>query len=308
MAEHDQRFTKLLKEFLPEFFQGFFPQRAAGLDFDGLEWLDKEVFTDPPGGDVFILDLVARLRTRTPQGEEPLLATALVLLEIESREAVAAFRQRMYRYYETLRRKHGCRVLPVALYLRVGLDGIGTDTYVEMYDDMEVLRFNFLYVGLPALDAEQYVTGGNWLGVALAALMKIPAARRAWLRAEALRRVFVECPENDYRRLLLAECIEAYLNLDDQQQLEYEQLIRTPPYQEMIPMMTTTFEKGVLQGIQKGELQGQRRAARLLLEQQFGPLNPAVEQRLNEWSAERLDELVLALRNAPSLKALGLED
>jgi len=73
-------------------------------------------------------------------------------------------------------------------------------------------------------------------------------------------------------------------------------------------MMTTTFEKGVLQGIQKGELQGQRRAARLLLEQQFGPLNPAVEQRLNEWSAERLDELVLALRNAPSLKALGLED
>ena len=32
-------------------------------------------------------------------------------------------------------------------------------------------------------------------------------------------------------------------SLDDQQQIEYEQLIRTPPYQRMIPMMTTTFEK-----------------------------------------------------------------
>ncbi len=134
--------------------------------------------------------------------------------------------------------------------------------------------------------------------------MRIPAARRAWLRAEALRRVFLECPENDYRRLLLTECIEAYLNLDDQQQLEYEQLIRTPPYQEMIPMMTTTFEKGVLKGIQEG----QRRSVRLQLEKRFGPLPPAVRERLDQWPAERLDDLVLALLEAPSLKALGLED
>src|SRR5437016_9834400 len=102
--------------------------------------------------------------------------------------------------------------------------------------------------------------------------MRIAPARRAWLRAEALRRVLLECPENDYRRMLLAECIEAYLNLDDQQQIEYEQLIRTPPYQEMIPMMKTTFEKGV----QKGREEEQRRLVRLQLEKRFGPLSPAV--------------------------------
>ncbi|MBI1915109.1 MAG: DUF4351 domain-containing protein [Planctomycetes bacterium] len=72
----------------------------------------------------------------------------------------------------------------------------------------------------------------------------------------------------------------------------------------MIPTMMTTFEKGV----QKGREEEQRRIVRLQLEQHFGPQSPAVQQRLNEWSAERLDELVLALRNAPSLKALGLED
>ena len=98
----------------------------------------------------------------------------------------------------------------------------------------------------------------------------------------------------------MSECIEAYLSLDDQQQIEYEQLIRTPPYQEMIPMMTTTFEKG--------EAQGQRRSARLLLEKKFGSLSPEAQQRLNEWPAERLDDLLLALLDAPSLKALGLED
>ena len=68
----------------------------------------------------------------------------------------------------------------------------------------------------------------------------------------------------------------------------------------MIPTMMTTFEKGVLQG--------RRRVVRLLLEQHFGPLSPAVQQRLNEWTAERLDDLALALLDAPSLKALGLED
>ena len=93
-------------------------------------------------------------------------------------------------------------------------------------------------------------------------------------------------------------------SLDDQQQIEYEQLIRTPPYQRMIPMMTTTFEKGV----QKGELQGQRRLARLLLEKRFGPLSAVARQRLDEWPVERLDELLLALLDAPSLTALGLED
>ena len=63
---------------------------------------------------------------------------------------MATFRRRIYQYYEALRRKYGCRLLPVAVYLRVGLDGIGIDTYVETYDDMEVLRFQFLYVGLGA--------------------------------------------------------------------------------------------------------------------------------------------------------------
>jgi len=72
--------------------------------------------------------------------------------------------------------------------------------------------------------------------------------------------------------------------------------------------MTTTFEKGVQKGIQEGIQEGQRRRICLLLGKRFGPLSPAVEKRVNEWPAERLDELVLALLDAPSLKALGLED
>src|SRR5437763_5038925 len=163
MADHDQRFKRLLREFLREFLLLFLPGYAAGLDLAAVEWLDKELFAAALQGEVQVLDLVARLRRAGAVGTDLL---TLVHIEVESREAVATFRPRMYHYYEHLRRTYGCPVLPIAVYLRVGLRGVGVETYEEDYDDLEVLRFRYLYVGLPALDAEQYVAGDNWLGVA----------------------------------------------------------------------------------------------------------------------------------------------
>ncbi|MCI0455424.1 MAG: DUF4351 domain-containing protein [Gemmataceae bacterium] len=163
----------------------------------------------------------------------------------------------------------------------------------------EILRFNYFYVGLPALEAESYLAKASWIGVALAALMRVAAERRAWLRAEALRRIYQECTDSDYRRLLLAECVEAYLTLDPQQQIQYDQLLRTERYQAMLPTMTTTFEKGLHKG--------KRESIQLQLEKRFGPLSEAVRQRLEAWPAERLNELLLAVVDAPSLAALKLE-
>src|SRR5262245_37956359 len=248
MAEHDPRFKRLLQEFFPEFVALFFPEHAARLDFSSLSWLDKELLADLPPGDVVVADLVARLRQRPVPNAPPIDALALVHVEVESREAVAAFRRRMYDYYHALRRKHDCPVLPVAVYLRVGLEGVGFDSYAESYNDVELLHFRFLYVGLPALDAERYGAGDNWLGVALAALMRMPGDRRAWLRGEALRRLLLECPEIDYRRWLLCECVEAYLTLDPNQEREYERILATERFQVMIPTMKTTYEKGMEAG------------------------------------------------------------
>lgn len=237
---------------------------------------------------------------------------ALVHIEVESRDAVAAMPRRMFDYYVPLRRNHGCPVLPIAVYLRVGRDGISVDSYTEEFGGLEVLRFQYLYVGLPALDAGRYVAGVNWLGVALAALMRVAPAHKIWLRAEALRRLSLECHENNYRRLLLQECVEAYMQLDEEEQREFDQLLQTEPYKEIEPMMVTTFEKGVAKGMeqgrQEGRQEGQRDAVRLQLERKFGPLTQRVLARLASWPAERLDELLLGVLDAPSLTALGLEE
>jgi hypothetical protein len=136
----------------------------------------------------------------------------------------------MLSYYEQLRRRHGLRVLPIALYLRVGLDGIGWDLYEETYWEHRLVSFAYAYVGLPGLDGEQYVAGEHLLGVALTALMHVPPARRAAVHAEALGRL-AEARENDYRRYLLLDCLEAYAMLDDAQAQELGALLRTERYQ-----------------------------------------------------------------------------
>jgi hypothetical protein len=209
----------------------------------------------------------------------------------------------MFRYYDHLRERHGLPVLPIGLYLRVGLDGVGIDVYEEHFWDLRSVRFEYLYVGLPALDAVEYVQGDNWLGVALSALMRIPKDREGWLGAEALRRI-KDAPLTDQQRYMLAECVQAYLPLDEAQQREFERLLASEPYKGVLAMRTTWFE----QGEAKGLVRGQRKTLALQLEQQFGPLSPQVRERLESLPAERLDELACSVLRAKSLQELGLAD
>jgi hypothetical protein len=251
------------------------------------------------------VDLAARVPTRQPvPGQRPGEAAAdraIIHVEVESADKVEPLRGRMHDYYEHLRRRHRLPVWSLALYLRVGLDGQGVDTFEEAFWEEPVQQFRYRYVGLPALDAEQYLAGDNWLGVALSALMRIAPDRRGWLKAEALRRL-VSCPENEYRRFLLCECVEAYLPLEGPQLREYEHLLLTEPYREVLPMTPTWYERGMAKGVE----QGRREFLRDLLETRFGPLSPKALEKLNAWSTEQLVEAGRALLTAQSLQDLGL--
>jgi hypothetical protein len=300
--DHDQRLKVLLKEFFEAFLYCFFPEWAARFEFVEIDWLDKEMFLAPPQGEKRQLDLVARLRPEAPPpraGVSDLVA--LVHVEIESRASTLAFRPRMFEYYIQLRRDTGLPVLPVALFLRVGLDGVGWDAYEEHFWEHRVVRFEYAYVGLPALDGEQYATGENLLGVALSALMRRPAERRVELYAEGLKRI-ASSGENDYRRFLLVECLEAYAELDDGKKERLQALLQTDPYKEVESLMKTTFERGIEQGIEQGE----RRLTLRLMHAKFGPLSPKVKQQVEALSPEALTQLDLL--KAKAIRELGLGD
>jgi hypothetical protein len=133
--------------------------------------------------------------------------------------------------------------------------------------------------------------------------MRLPAERRAELYAEGLKRI-ARSGENDFRRFLLAECLEAYADLDEAEQERLQRLLSTEQYQEVQPLMTTTYERGLERGI----LQGERRSALRQLEAKFGPLSPDVKQRVEALSPEGLAQLQIDLLKPLSLKELRLQD
>jgi hypothetical protein len=316
--DHDQRLKVLIKEFFEAFFVCFFPQWAARFEFVEIDWLDKEVFLAPPQGERRQLDLIARLKLRPdapPPREGVTDLVALVHLEVESSDSSVAFQPRMFDYYIQLRRDTGLPVLPIALFLRLGLKGVGWDSYVEQFWEHPIIRFNYAYVGLPALDGEPYATGENLVGVALSTLMRLPAARRAELYAEGLKRI-AGSGQNAYRQMLLAECLEAYAELDETE----KKRLHAEAYPEVQILMKTTYERGIEQGIEqgiergieqgieRGIEQGERRLTLRLIEAKFGPLSPQVKQQVEALSPHELARVQLDLLKAESLQELGLND
>ncbi len=312
--DHDQRFKIMLQEFFADFLQLFFADWALRLDCQAVQWIDKEVFSDPPEGRRRVLDLVGKVPTRQgvsgQRPGDPEQWLALVHIEIESPDRTTPLKPRLFRMYANLRDKYELPVLPIGLFLKVGLEGIGIELYEEYFWEFCPVTFRFLYVGLPALDGLKYVQGDNWLGVALSALMKIPKEKVAWLGAEALRRL-VEAPLTDQQKFLLAECVQAYLPLDEAQQQEYERIVAGEPYQGVTAMNTTWFEKGIKKGREEGREEGREIGLRDVLPDQlqdrFGPLPDKVLDRLQKMSGEELTKVGKALVRAKSLKDLGLE-
>jgi hypothetical protein len=82
----------------------------------------------------------------------------------------------------------------------------------------------------------------------------------------------------------------------------------TEQYQEVQPLMQTTYERGMEKGMERGIVEGARRAALRQLAVKFGPLSPEVKQRLEALSPDELAQLQVDLLTAASLKELRLQD
>lgn len=283
MIDHDQRFKELLREFVWELLELYFPWLAIRL-VRGLEWQPTEVFTNPPLGLVRRLDLLALVKQPLAQDKTQ---ERLLHLEVESADSLTEVRKKIGYYYPGIRGKHNVPVTTLAVYLRVGLQGQGWDEYAEAdVSDQEtepVYRVRWRYVGLPALSAEEYLAGSNWLGVALSALMKIEPERKPWLRAEILRRLATECQENEYRKLLLINCVETYLPLEGAQEMEFLKLIREDPrYQEAKTMVLTTYDRGKVDGKVEAQRETLYEVIVQLASPQCGTADESIQARLRQ--------------------------
>ena len=92
--DHDQRFKTLIREFFDSFMYLFFADWATKFDLTNVEWLDKELYPDPPEGSEHILDLVGKVTRQTD--EESLV---LIHIEIESPDRTTNLKPRLPAYY-----------------------------------------------------------------------------------------------------------------------------------------------------------------------------------------------------------------
>ncbi len=120
--------------------------------------------------------------------------------------------------------------------------------------------------------------------------------------AGALKRI-AGSGENDVRRFLLAECLEAYAPLDESEGKRVRALLQGEAYREVEPLMKTTYERGIETGIERGE----RLSALRMMEAKFGPLSSEVRRQVEELSRDELERLQIAILTATSLADLGLD-
>jgi hypothetical protein len=299
--DHDPRFKTLIREFFADFLNLFFAEWAARFDLEHVEWLDKEVQADPPDDSLHILDLVAKVGVR----DAVEAAVVLVHIEIESADRTTRIEPRLPDYYYRLRSTHQLPILPIVMYLKVGLDGVGVRTVEDSVLGFTVATINYLYVGLPGLDAVQYLEGQNYLGVALATLMKIPKERYSWLGAEAAQRV-ADSPLSQRRKYLLLECIDYYMTSDDATRAAFEALLSGEKYGAAQMAVNSYHREIEARGIAKGEHADRVNVLRVLAEDRFGPLPSAVGERIASLSAGELLQLIRRVPSATSLADLGL--
>jgi hypothetical protein len=305
MADHDQIFKQLLQTFFAEFIRLFFAEWADRFDFSKVDFLQGEMFTDVPEGERRTVDVLARLPVRQGiEGTRPGQATswlALVHVEIEAADRVAPLRPRMFDYYCMLRKRYLMPVLPIALYLRVGLDGVGWDIFEEYFWEQRLVYFRYAYIGLPALDGAEFIGGENILGVALAALMRVPPERRAELKAASLKRV-EQSNEDDARKHLLGNIIQTYRLLDEEQQTAFDRLMSREEYSGVAAMITTWADLER----EKGRMDAKRNLVQTLLKKRYSALDPAILSAIESWSGERLEEVLMGLYEGKTLADLGL--
>jgi hypothetical protein len=218
----------------------------------------------------------------------------------------------MARYFFHLSERYYLPVLPVVVFLRVGLDGISELTHTIRFGRLDTLVFRCLYVGLPALDAVEYLEGDNDLGAALAGLMRIQREERVRILVNGLRRI-ANAERNEYERYLLVDCLERYLSLETPaDQTEFDRLIEMQDYEVVKMLAITTFEKGLEQGlekgIEKGLHKGQREMVVIALEERFGPVSESVKQKLDQLAPTEFPDLLRRILKGASLAELGQDD
>jgi len=301
-ADHDQIFKQVIESFFREFLELFFPDEAQQIDFDRIEFLRDEMFTELIVGDWKHLDLVAKVGLTI--GEEKFV---LIHIEIQSFRQ-ADFAERMYFYYSQLMLRHRREILPIAIFA----DQARWRTQIPNRFEIQaigrpVLQFEYQQIKLKHLDYRTYLRSGSPLAYALMTKMTYNRKDHVRLKADFLR-LMLNSAANPAKQRILFQFIETYMPLDTTEQVDFRKLLSTQLKSQSVANMITIYEQeGIEKGIKLGQLQERRRFLLLLLEQRMGLLSPSLRDQIESCSdADQQERMLLATLSGRSPDEVGM--
>ncbi len=177
---HDALFKSLLRtgRILRDFFETFLPEVASFIDFDRIEFVDKERFTFE--GRRRTGDLLIKTRFR---GDE---AAFLIHLEHEA-QARADLDRRMLEYLLLDWRDFDLPVYPIAVLSHPEVGPCSSGSLRLTIRNEDILSFRFAVVDLGRLEAREYARKPNAAAMALSSRMRMDPAEKVALAVDFVR-------------------------------------------------------------------------------------------------------------------------
>jgi predicted transposase YdaD len=288
---HDQNFKELISTFFLEFLELFVPDLAKDIDPGSIRFLPQEYFADLVEGDEKILDLLVEVKLA---GQDK---TFLFHIEAQS-YSESRIACRMLYYLTRIHQNYVKDIYPIVIFSFDQPYREENDTFKIEFQNRKVLEFRFHAIQLNRLNWRDYIDRPNPVAAALMAKMKIAKHDRPKVKAECLR-LLVTLKLDPAKTRLISKFVDTYLRLNDREeqtfQAELDKIGATQ--KEAIMQVTTSWEET---GIEKG----QRSLLNLLLEQKFGQLTDALNDRISSLSPDKLSALAIALLNFNSIDDL----
>jgi Domain of unknown function (DUF4351) len=284
-------FKKLIGTFFIEFLELFAPELSNYIDYQSLEFLPQEHFTDIIDGEQRIMDLVARV-TLKRRPNEPDVGKVSVIINCEHESSsVANFDRRLFFYFAQLYRDYLEPVYPIVIYSfdTPKKKKEGNQHQVKL-PGLKVLEFNYLTIQLNQLSWRDFLKQKNPVAAALMAKMKVDPADRAKVKIECLRAI-ATLQLDPARVALLSWFVDSYLALNQTEELEFlEKIDKIKPKQEkeqVMQMVTSWMEQGIEQGEERIALKMVQR----ILFRRIGVIEPEIDQQLRSLSVSKLESL-----------------
>jgi hypothetical protein len=273
----------LLKSFFVEFIEMFLPEVLKYLDKESIEFIDKEIFTDPFSGEKYEADLLVKAKFKATD------VYFLIHLENQAQDR-PMFAKRMFKYFALFHIQNDLPVYPIALFSFESLKSDRQSSYNLRFPDKEVLKFSYTVIQLNKFYWKDYLKTNNPITPALMTKMNIDASDR--VKAECLR-IITSLKLKPEKLRILSGFVDTYLRLNKEEEKEFQAILEEfePGVRKGVMEIVTSWK---LEGLQEG-LAHEQKVILKQLQKRFASVPSEVEEGVKKLDLDGLESFAEAI-------------